>query len=106
MSTAVLNWVLPTTRTDGSALAAADIAGIDIFDMASATPTTPIGNAAGSATSFTTGVLTVGDHGFTMVANDSGGRKSDPSKVVVGTVAAPPVAPPSPITGVTVTINP
>lgn len=105
MSTATINWVLPTARTDGSALLPADIISVDVFDMSSATPTVAIGKVL-VGTSFTTGVLTVGDHGFTMVVNDSGGRKSVPSPVVVGTVAAPPVANPNPVTGVTVTINP
>lgn len=106
MSTATITWVLPTTRTDGSALAPADIAGVDIFDMAAATPSVAVGSVSGPATAFPTGDLSVGDHGFTLVAFDTGGRRAAPSAVAVGTVPAPVVAPPAAVTGVTVTINP
>lgn len=106
MSTAVITWDLPVTRTDGSALAPSDIAGVDVFDMASATPAVAIGTASGPATSFSTGDLSVGDHGFTLVVVDTAGRRSDASPVAIGTVPAPVIAAPSAISNVKVTINP
>lgn len=105
MSTAVINWVLPTQRVDNSALSPAEIAGVDVFDDASPTPAVPIGTAGGAATSFTTGVLSVGTHNFTMVLRDTAGHSSVASSPVAGVVAAT-LANPMPVTGVTVTINP
>lgn len=109
MSTATLNWVLPTTRVDGSPLSAGEIALIDIFDSLASDPNTPITSIQGAATSFTTDTLVPGDHTFTAVVQDTAGHRSEPSGAATGTVAEPPpppVANPSPITGLTVTINP
>lgn len=64
MSTATLTWVLPTTRVDNTALASTEIASIAVFDSASVTPAVAIGSVAGAGTSFTTDILTVGDHGL------------------------------------------
>jgi hypothetical protein len=100
MSTATLTWTLPTTRVDGSPLAATDIASIDIFDSGAA-----IGNAPGAATTFTTGVLTVGAHGFTVVVNDTTGHQSAPSNVASVTVA-PTLAVPSAVTDLAAVLNP
>lgn len=106
MSTFVLTMVLPTTRADGTPLAATEIDHVDIFDMASATPAVAIGTSPGSATSFS-GPAAVGDHGYTFVVVDTGGRRSAPSNVAAATVIAPPpvVAPPSAGTA-SVVINP
>lgn len=104
MSTATITIVNPTTRTDGSALAPTDIAGIDIFDSASPTPAVAIGHVTGAGTAFTTGVLTVGDHGFAAVWTDTTGHVSGPSNVSVVTVPAT-LAPPNPGT-ITATLNP
>jgi hypothetical protein len=93
MSTATLTWSNPTTRTDGVALAPNEIVGVDIFDSGSPTPDVAIGNVPGPGTTFTTDVLSVGNHGFTVVVNDSTGHKSAPSNiaaaVIVATLAAP-----------------
>ena len=86
VTTVALKWTNPTTRVDGSPLAPADIASVDIFDTAS--PGAPIGNVTGGAASFVSGTLAVGDHSFTVVVNDTAGHKSDPSNVFSGTVVA------------------
>jgi len=107
MSTFVLTMVLPTTRTDGSPLAHTDIDHVEIFDMASPTPAVAIGNVSGAATTFS-GPAAVGDHGYTFVVVDTGGRRSAPSNVAAATVVAPPppvTAPPSAGTA-SVVINP
>lgn len=104
MSTETLTWTLPTTRTDGSPLAATDIASTDIFDSFSATPTVPIGNVAAPAATFTTAVLGVGTHNFTVVVNDTTGHSSTASNVFTETVAAT-LAPPSPVADLKGTVN-
>lgn len=108
MSTATLNWSLPTTRTDGSPLAASDIASIDVFDANATDPTAPLTTIQGAATSFTTGTLADGPHSFTVVLQDTAGHRSDPSNAASVTVVVtpPPVANPSPVTDLTATLNP
>jgi hypothetical protein len=106
VSTATLSWTNPTTRTDNSQLDPADIASIDIFDDDSATPAVAIGNVAGgTTTTFTTGVLSVGPHSFTVVVNDTAGHVSAPSNAAAVTVQAT-MPPPSPATGLAATLNP
>lgn len=105
MSTATLTWVLPTTRVDGASLSPTEIASIDIFDNSSPTPAVAIGNAPGPATTFTTGVLSVGDHSFDVVVNDTTGHVSAPSNVAVLTVPAT-LAAPAPATALAATLNP
>lgn len=104
MTIVTLNWTLPTTRTDGSPLAPTDIASIDVFDSASPTPTVPIASLPGAVTTFTSGVLSVGAHGFTIVINDTTGHSSAQSNVFSGTVA-PTLAPPSAVTDLTGTFS-
>ena len=103
MSTATLNWVLPTTRTDGSALAMTDIASVEIFDAVNGAATTQIGTATGAATTFTTPVLGGGSHVFTVVVVDTAGDDSAPSAPATLSIT---VAPPNPATGLTATLNP
>ena len=88
MTTVALKWTNPTTRVDGTALAPGDIASIDVFDTA--TPGAPIGSVPGGTATgtFVSGVLAVGDHGFTVEVNDTAGHRSDPSNVFSGTVVA------------------
>lgn len=105
VSTATLSWSLPTTRTDGSALNANEIASFDIFDSSSPTPAVAIGNAPGPATGFTTPVLSVGNHGFTVVLNDTTGHTSAPSNVAAITVA-PTLAAPSAVSNLAASLNP
>lgn len=101
MSTVTLSWTNPTTRTDGSTLAANDIAGIHILDTAS--PGEPIGIVAGAGTTFTTGVLSAGVHNFTAVVIDTAGDDSAPSNVLSETIT---IAPPAAISNLSGTINP
>ncbi len=105
MATATLTWTDPTTRTDGSALTAAEIASIDIFDSAATNPAVPIGNVPGGAGTFTTAVLTVGDHAFTVIVNDTTGHKSAPSNAASVSVAAI-LAAPSSAANLAATLNP
>lgn len=100
---AALKWTNPTTRVDGSPLAAADIASVDIFDTAS--PGAPIGTVTGGGNTFVTGVLSVGDHNFTAVVTDTAGHKSDPSNVASGTVVAT-LANPAAISDLSVVLSP
>jgi hypothetical protein len=103
LTTATLTWTDPTTRVDGTALAPNEVASIDIFDTAS--PGAAIGNVPGGAQKFTTGTLSVGDHSFTAVANDTSGHKSAPSGAATVTVL-PTLAAPNPPSGLTATLNP
>lgn len=104
MSTATLTWVNPTARTDGTALAPADIASVDVFDSASPGPA--IGSVKGGDTvTFTTDVIAVGDHTFTVVVNDTTGHKSAPSGGATLTVAAT-LSPPNVATSLAATLNP
>ena len=105
MSTVTLKWTDPTTRVDGSALAPTEIASIDIFDTAASTPTVPIGNILGGVGTFTTGVLSVGDHTFTVVVNDTTGHKSAASNPFTATIAAISAAP-SAVADLSGTVNP
>ena len=105
MTTATLKWADPTTRVDGSPLAPAEIASIDVFDSAASNPAIPIGNVPGGAQMFTTGVLSVGDHTFSFVVNDTTGHKSV-SVAAPPVTVAPTLANPSPVGSITVTLNP
>ncbi len=105
MSTATLTWVNPTTRVDNTALASTDIASISVFDSASVTPLTAIGTVAGAGTTFTTDVLTVGDHGFTVEVVDTTGHVSAASNIATVTVPAT-LAAPSPATALVAVLNP
>jgi hypothetical protein len=105
VSTATITWTLPTTRTDTppTPLAPSEIAGIEVWDAVNGAAAVKIGEAMGAATSFTTGPLAGGTHVFTMIVVDTVGDDSAASAPASGSV---PLAPPSPVTGVTVTINP
>lgn len=105
MSTASLVWVNPTTRTDGTALDPSAIASVDVFDSVDGAAPVNIANLPGAATTFTTGVLTVGNHTFTVDVNDTSGHVSAQSAGVLATVVAVLASPSAP-TGLTVTLNP
>jgi hypothetical protein len=105
MATATLNWTAPVARTDGTAMTPDQIAGSDIFDTASPTPTVPINSVSGAATSFTTDVLSVGVHNFTQVTRDTTGHSSAMSNVASVTVPAT-LANPAAVTNLTATLNP
>ena len=101
MATATLTWSNPTTRVDGSPLAAADILRVEVFDTTASGVT-----SFGFATSpFTTPTLTVGDHSFTVVVTDTTGHVSAPSNNATVTVT-PTAANPSPVTDLAATLNP
>jgi hypothetical protein len=101
MLTFTLAWTLPTTRTDGSALAPTDIANVIVADSMGISTTLP-----GAATTFTTGDLSAapGAHAFSVSVVDTNGLASAPD-VAVGTVPVPTTAAPSAVTGLTVTAN-
>lgn len=105
MSTVTLKWTVPATRTDGSAIPVDQVANITIFDDQSATPLVPIGTVSGAGTSFTTDVLSVGDHNFTAKVNDTTGHSSAASNVVSITVPAT-LANPAAITDLAGVLNP
>lgn len=105
MATATLTWIDPTTRVDGSALAPADIARVDVYDSASPTPRTPIGSVLGTVQTFTTGVLDVATHSFTVIVVDTTGHSSAPSNAATVTVA-PTLANPAAVTNLSAVLNP
>jgi hypothetical protein len=103
MATASLQWTAPTTRTDGSALPPDQIASTDVFDLASADPSTPIGTVAGAANSFNTDTLSVGIHNFTVIVRDTTGHSSAASNIA--SVEVPAVqANPSPVSDLAATL--
>lgn len=106
MSTATLTWTNPTTRLDGSVLASTDIAQINIFDQATLVPgTVLIGTVPGAGTTFTTGILTVDTHNFTVTVQDIAGHVSAASNMATVTVPATQ-ANPSAVTNLMATLNP
>lgn len=105
MSTVTLTWTDPTTRTDGSPLAASEIASVEIFDSAASNPAVPIGTVAGGVGTFVTGTLTVGVHTFTVEVTDTTGHVSGASNPFTATIAAT-LAPPSAVANLTGTVNP
>jgi hypothetical protein len=106
MLTFTLAWVLPTTRVDGSALAATDIKSVLIRDSLAVDPTAPI-ILDPATTSFTTDDESAvpGAHAFSVSVIDQDGLESPPD-VAVGTVPSPANAAPSPVSGLTITSNP
>lgn len=97
---AIITWVDPTTRSDGSPIAP-DTFSIQIYDSAAAVPATPIGTAAEGVQTFTTAALSVGLHNFTLTVTDSEGDVSTVAGPFPFTVS-PALAAPSPVTGVVV----
>lgn len=104
MSTATLTWTDPTTRTDGTALTAAEIASVAIFDSAAANPAVAIGTVAGGVTTYTTGTLSVGTHSFTVVVTDTAGHVSAASNAASVTVS-PTLAAPAAVSDLAVVLN-
>lgn len=104
MATATLSWTLPVARTDTTALDPADIASVDVFDdLGDGNGAVSIGSVAGAATGFSTPVLSVGTHRFTVVVNDTTGHKSAPSNVAVLDVPAT-LASPNAVTDLSATL--
>jgi hypothetical protein len=105
MATATLTWTPPTSRTDGTALPPDQIAGADVFDSASLTPTVPVGSVSGASGSFTTDILAVGVHNFTVITRDTTGHSSAASNMASATVPAV-LANPSAVTDLAAVLNP
>jgi hypothetical protein len=99
VTTATLNWSNPTTRTDGTALSATEIASIDVFDNGA-----QLANIVGAATTFQTKALAAGNHAFEVFVNDTTGNKSGPSNIA--TITVPSTAPPSAVTNLTAVLGP
>lgn len=105
MSTVTLTWDDPIARTDGTPLSPDEIASIAVLDdIGDGTGPQIIGSVTGAGTSFTTGVLAVGNHLFTEVVNDTTGHKSAASTPVSVTIPAT-LANPNPVTNVQFTVN-
>lgn len=87
--TVTLVWTNPTTRTDGTALSASEIATVEVFDSVGGAST-----SFGFGTSpFITPRLPVGTHTFSLVLTDKGGNKSAVSNTLQVIVQAPPSPP-------------
>lgn len=104
MTTATLRWTDPVTRVDGSVLASADIAFVDVSDTHSDGSVELVGSVLPGVNAFTTGALSVGDHAFTLVVRDTSGHSSARSNVATVTVA-PTLADPSAVTDLTAVLN-
>jgi len=108
VSKALLKGTTPIARVDGTKLELPDIASIDVFDdIGDGNGPQVIGTIPSPADTFefTTGVLTVGNHNFTVVTNDTKGHKAAPSNTGSVTVEAT-LAAPAPVTDLTVTLVP
>jgi hypothetical protein len=104
MSTVTLTWTDVTTLVDGTPLPAGFT--VELFDTASATPTVALGSVAAGIQTYTTGVLTPGDHSFTAVTVDANGVSSAPSNAVTVTVPTPvDASAPAAITNLVATLN-
>jgi len=94
MAAVMLKWTPPTFRTPADPntppvpLSPDEIAGADVFDTASLTPSVPIGSVTGASGTFTTGTLSVGDHNFTVITRDTTGHSSAASNVFSATIVA------------------
>lgn len=104
MTTATIRWTDPVSRIDGSLLAPADIASIEVTDSNPDGSSEVLGNVLPGVQNFTTGPLAVGDHAFTMVVKDTTGHSSARSAVTTVTVVAT-LADPNPVTDVTAVLN-
>ena len=87
-----ITWTDPTQRTDGSNISP-DTFNVLVFDSASPTPAVPIGTVAQGVQSFTSGVLSVGLHAFTLEADDSEGDISIATPLANFTISAALAAP-------------
>lgn len=100
----VLNWTLPSARTDGTPLAPAQIAEVNVF-LASATPPTKLASLPGTATTYNAGEQSPGSYSFGVSVTDTDGNVSS-EQTVAATVAPPVEAAPNPVTGLTATVGP
>jgi hypothetical protein len=80
---AILNWSVPTTRSNGAPLSMAEIAGYEIYLLAESTgETSVITLDDGSLTSYSIDGLSADTYHFSMAAKDSDGNLSALSAVV------------------------
>jgi hypothetical protein len=80
---AQLSWTIPTTRSDGTALTASELAGYEIYytdDTGSVSAVVPV--SGGSTASTTVASMAPGNYSFAISAIDSAGLKSSLSSVV------------------------
>lgn len=80
---AQLSWSIPTTRADGTALAASELAGYEVYytnDSGSVTALVPVSGGTTTATSVSS--LSSGNYSFAISAIDTSGLKSTLSSVV------------------------
>lgn len=80
---AQLSWTIPTTRADGTALTAAELAGYEIYytnDSGTVSAVVPV--SGGSTATTTVASMTPGNYSFAISAIDSTGLKSSLSSVV------------------------
>lgn len=83
---AQLSWTIPTTRADGTALTASELAGYEIYytnDAGSVSAVVPV--SGGSAVSTTVSSLASGSYSFSISAIDTSGLKSALSTVATVT---------------------
>lgn len=104
MQTIHLAWDLPTNRTDGSGLPAAEIAQVTVVDHY----TGAINNLAPTSTTFDTGDVTgqAGSHSFsvTVIDTQTPPVASSVMSVSVTVPASPPLAAPNPVSNLTGTL--
>lgn len=111
MATVTLKWTDPTLRVPdpvtgvAAPLLPGELVSVDIFDTAAPNPDILIGNVLAGVMTFTTDVLTVGDHAFTVVAKDSTGHVSAHSNAFLATIAATQASPAA-VTDLSGAINP
>lgn len=80
---AVLSWTVPTSREDGSPLAASELAGYEIYLLAESTGETQVITISNPlATSYTVSGLPADVYHFSMAAKDRHGRLSPLSTIV------------------------
>ena len=76
-------WTIPTTRADGSALSASDLAGYEVYytnDSGTVSAVVPV--AGGTTASTLVSNLASGNYYFSVSAIDTGGLKSALSSLV------------------------
>jgi hypothetical protein len=99
-ATATLTWTAPTIRTDGSPITGALTT--QIWDAVAGTPAVQIGTGASP---FTTPMLDVGGHSFSVIVCEAGGQCSAPSNMAAVMIAPAPPAPPSAVSDLTANVN-
>lgn len=79
---ATLSWTIPTTRADGTALTASELAGYEIYytnETGSVSSVVPVSNGTAVSTNVTS--LASGNYSFSISAIDTSGLKSELSTV-------------------------